>query len=163
MKEIDFAGLAWHLHVVSWKAVQGLKPQVVGLVSGLRILSLGDRPPSHRAITSPEWSLPLPATHLSPHSLPAPLAWLLMKTPPGFSCEDSVMTGSFFPLLTLGTSTFLAFIAHNSSILLKPKPPIYRPRHNYLVSVWLWVSSYDGSTSSLQMIGGPQILGLLEN
>ena len=102
-------------------------------------------------------------TYLPPHSLPAPLALLLLKIPPGLSCEHSVMTGSFSPLRSLGTSTFLAFIAHSSSILFKPKPPIYRPRRNYLVSFWLWVSCYDGSTSAFQMIGGPQILGLLEN
>ena len=33
-KRLTLLGLAWHLHMVSWKAVQGLKPQVVSLVSG---------------------------------------------------------------------------------------------------------------------------------
>lgn len=135
MKEIDLAGIGMAPPHGKLESSPGSKATGGQPGVRLRILSLGDHPPSHCAITSPKWRLLLPVSHPSPHSLLAPLAWLLMKTPPGFSCEHSVKTGSFSPLLTLGTSTFLAFIAHNSSILLKPKPPIYRPRHNYLFSV----------------------------
>lgn len=162
MKEIDFAGIGMAPPHGKLESSPGSKATGGQPGVRLRILSLGDRPPSHRAITSPEWNLQLPVAHPFTYSLPAPLAWLLMKTPPGFSCEHSVMTGSFFPLLTLGTSIFLAFIAHNSSILLKPKPPFIDP-DTIILLAFDWMCCYDGSTSILQMIGGPQILGLLEN
>ena len=73
--------LAWRLHVVTWKAVQGLKPQGVGLASGL--LPLGDLPPSHRAGTSPEWTdIPAPSLSAFPTGLDAAedSSWVFLWT-----------------------------------------------------------------------------------
>lgn len=92
---------------------------------------------------------------------------LTLPCPTGLADEDSswvflwILSYDRFLFLSphTGTSTSLA---HNPYILFKPNPPIYRSRHNYLVSFWLWVSCCGGSTSTFQMLAGPQILGLLE-